>query len=102
MRSVTWMARATTTTVGTGDHAALVRGRHHGVAGTGIGATFNWVGQLRQRHKQAGRQRGGGLPTDRQQLHGRRRHALDLQVEPGKPPMKVNSSTEVQGLNADH
>lgn len=27
--------------------------------------------------------------------------ALDLQVEPGKPPMKVNSTTEVQGLNVD-
>jgi hypothetical protein len=27
--------------------------------------------------------------------------ALDLQVEPGKPPMRVNSTTEVQGLNAD-
>jgi hypothetical protein len=27
--------------------------------------------------------------------------ALDLQVEPGKAPMTVNSSTEVQNLNAD-
>lgn len=27
--------------------------------------------------------------------------ALDLQVKPGKPPMKVNSSTTVQGLNVD-
>lgn len=27
--------------------------------------------------------------------------ALDLQVEPGKPPMGVNSSTEVQGMNVD-
>ena len=27
--------------------------------------------------------------------------ALDLQVEPGKPPFKVNSTTEVQGLNVD-
>jgi hypothetical protein len=27
--------------------------------------------------------------------------ALDLQVEPGKPPMEVNSSTEVQGMNVD-
>lgn len=27
--------------------------------------------------------------------------ALNLQVEPGKPPMRVNSTTEVQGLNVD-
>ncbi len=27
--------------------------------------------------------------------------ALDLQVAPGKPPMTVNSTTEVQGLNVD-
>jgi hypothetical protein len=27
--------------------------------------------------------------------------ALDLQVEPGKPPMKVNSSAKVTNLNAD-
>lgn len=27
--------------------------------------------------------------------------ALDLRVKPGKPPMVVNSSTEVQGLNVD-
>ena len=27
--------------------------------------------------------------------------ALDLQVEAGKPPMRVNSTTEVQGLNVD-
>ena len=27
--------------------------------------------------------------------------ALDLQVEPGKTPMEVNSSTEVQGMNVD-
>ncbi len=27
--------------------------------------------------------------------------ALDLQVAPGKPPMKVNSTVEVQGLNVD-
>jgi len=27
--------------------------------------------------------------------------ALDLQMGPGKPPMRVNSTTEVQGLNVD-
>jgi hypothetical protein len=103
IKKVTWMARATTTIVGLAIMLALVMGvATTALAGTGVGATFNLgkVNTVNALSKLAGSVAGPSLAIDNDSTDAAAT-ALDLQVEPGKPPMKVNSSTEVQGLNAD-
>jgi hypothetical protein len=72
------------------------------LAGTGVGATFN-LGRLNtvnQISRLVGSTDNPMLRVDNNGA-GTNATALDLQVEPGHAPMKVNSSTRVAGLNAD-
>jgi hypothetical protein len=103
IKKVTWMARATTTIVGLAIALALVLGvATTALAGTGAGATFN-LGQTNTVNavsKLVGSVVGPSLTIDNNST-GATATALDLQVEPGKAPMKVNSDAQVANLNAD-
>ena len=103
VRKVTWMARATTTIVGLAIMLALVFGvATTALAGTGIGATFN-LGKTNTANavsKLVGSVAGPSLRIDNNSTNASAT-ALNLQVEPGKAPMKVNSVTQVANLNAD-
>ncbi len=103
VRKVTWMARATTTIVGLAIMLALVLGvATTALAGTGIGATFNLgkTNTVNAITKLVGSVAGPSLQIDNNSTDAAAT-ALDLQVEPGKAPMKVNSATQVANLNAD-
>jgi hypothetical protein len=72
------------------------------VAGSGVGGVFN-LGQTNTVNaitKLVGSVTGASLVVDNNST-GTGATALDLQVEPGKTPMKVNSTTKVANLNAD-
>jgi hypothetical protein len=72
------------------------------VAGSGVGGVFN-LGQTNTVNaitKLVGSVTGASLVIDNNST-GTGATALDLQVEPGKTPMKVNSTTKVTNLNAD-
>jgi hypothetical protein len=103
LKKVTWMARATTTIVGLAIMLALVFGvATTALAGTGIGATFN-LGQtntVNQISTLIGIVAGPSLQIDNNSTDASAT-ALDLQVESGKAPMKVNSDKQVANLNAD-
>jgi hypothetical protein len=103
VRKVTWMARATTTIVGLAIMLALVFGvATTALAGTGVGATFN-LGQTNTVNavsKLVGSVAGPSLQIDNNSTDAAAT-ALDLQVEPGKAPMTVNSGVKVANLNAD-
>jgi hypothetical protein len=103
VKKVTWMARATTTIVGLAIMLALVFGvATTALAGTGIGATFN-LGQINTVNaisKLVGSVAGPSLQIDNNSTDAAAT-ALDLQVEAGKAPMKINSETQVANLNAD-
>ena len=103
IKKVTWMARATSTMVGLAIMLALVMGvATTALAGTGIGATFNLgkVNSVNAVSKLVGSVAGSSLQIDNNSADANAT-ALDLQVEPGKDPMKVNSSAEVENLNVD-
>jgi hypothetical protein len=98
-----WMARGTATMMGLAVMLALTIGlTSTALAGTGVGArldlgktnTVNAVTSL------VGSVTGPTLTLDNNST-GANATALNLQVEPGKPPIEVNSTTEVQGLNVD-
>jgi hypothetical protein len=104
VRKVTWMARATTTIVGLTIMLALVFGvATTALAGTGIGAAFN-LGQTNTVNavsKLVGNIAGPSLQIDNNST-GTGATALDLQVEAGKAPMKVNANAgKATNLNAD-
>lgn len=72
------------------------------LAGTGVGATFN-LGQTNTvdaLSRLVGSTNNALLRIDNDDA-GASATALELRVEPGQAPMKVDSSTKVQGLNAD-
>ena len=72
------------------------------VAGSGVGGVFN-LGQTNTVNaitKLVGSVTGASLVIDNNST-GTAATALNLQVEPGKSPMKVNSTTKVANLNAD-
>jgi hypothetical protein len=72
------------------------------VAGSGVGGVFN-LGQTNTVNaitKLVGSVTGASLVVDNNST-GTGVTALDLQVEPGKTPMKVNSTTKVANLNSD-
>ncbi len=102
-KKVAWMARATTTVVGLAIMLALVLGvATTALAGTGVGARFQ-LGQTNTVNaitKLVGSVAGPSLQIDNNSTNAAAT-ALDLQVEPGKAPMKVNSATQVANLNAD-
>src|SRR5215208_1801011 len=100
---VMWVGRATVFLVGLAVILALVLSvTSAALAGTGVGATFNLgkkntVNRLSQL---VGSTDNALLRIDNNNA-GTNATALDLQVEPGLTPMKVNSSTQVSNLNAD-
>src|SRR5215212_519377 len=96
---VMWVGRATVFLVG----LAVVLGvATAALAGTGVGAAFN-LGRLNtvnQISRLVGKTDAPMLRVDNNAT-GTSATALDLQVEAGHAPMKVDSSTQVAGLNAD-
>lgn len=100
---VLWVGRATIFVVGLTVILAVVLGLASAAfAGTGVGDVFNLgkkntVGQLSQL---VGRSDSAMLKVENDSA-GRDATALNLQVEPGRAPMKVDSSTRVSNLNAD-
>jgi hypothetical protein len=100
-KKVMWIGRATTFCVG----LAVLLGLTAGLATTANAAAgdplklgrINKVSQLTQL---VGSVAGPSLLIDNNST-GTGATALRLEVEPGKPPMSVNSTTEVQGLNVD-
>jgi hypothetical protein len=100
---VMWVGRSTVLLVGLAVILAAVLGvATAALAGTGVGAAFN-LGRLNtvnQISRLVGKTDAPMLRVDNNAT-GTSATALDLQVEPGHAPMKVNSSTQVAALNAD-
>ncbi|HEV2741695.1 MAG TPA: hypothetical protein VGV91_00925, partial [Rubrobacter sp.] len=98
-----WLGRGTATIMGLAMLLALTVGlASTALAGTGVGARFdlgknNAVNALTTL---VGNVAGPSLKIDNNSTASGAT-ALRLEVEPGKPPMSVNSTTEVQGLNVD-
>ncbi len=95
------IARGTALTLGVAVMMALLLGvATTALAGTGIGARFQ-LGQTNTVNaitKLVGSVAGPSLQIDNNSADAT---ALDLQVEPGKAPMKVNSAAQVANLNSD-
>jgi len=97
------VGRATTFMVGLAVILALTVGlATTALAGTGVGARFqlgktNTVNAIT---KLVGSVAGPSLQIDNNSTNANAT-ALDLQVEAGKAPMRVNSETKVSNLNAD-
>ena len=102
-RKVMWVGRATVFLVGLAVIAAVVLGlAAAALAGTGVGGTFN-LGRLNtvnQISRLVGSTDEPMLRVDNDSA-GTNATALDLRVEPRHAPMKVDSSTKVDNLNAD-
>ena len=103
MKKVTWMARTTATLVGLAIMLALVLGAATtALAGTGVGAPSNLgkINTVNAVSKMVGSVAGPSLSIDNNSTNATAT-ALDLQVEPGKTPMKVNSGTKISNINVD-
>ncbi len=102
-KKVTAVGRATTFAVGLAVMLALTVGlASTALAGTGVGARFE-LGQTNTVNaitKLVGSVAGPSLQVDNNSTDANAT-ALDLQVEPGKAPMKVNSYAQVANLNSD-
>jgi hypothetical protein len=100
---VAWVGRTASMVFGLALVLALMIGAASvALAGTGVGGVFN-LGQTNTVNaltRLAGSVAGSSLVIDNNST-GTGATALDLQVEPGKPPMKVNRTTKVANLNAD-
>lgn len=100
---VMWVGRATVFMVGLAVMLAVVLGiATAALAGTGVGATFN-LGQknaVNRISSLVGSTDSAMLRVDNNNA-GTNATALNLQVEPGHTPMRVNSTTQVDNLNAD-
>jgi hypothetical protein len=98
-----WVGRATVFLAGLAVVLALVLSvTSAALAGTGVGAAFN-LGQkntVNRLGQLVGSTDNALLRIDNNNA-GTNATALDLRVEPGLAPMKVNSSTQVSNLNAD-
>jgi hypothetical protein len=102
-KKVMLVGKATTFMVGLAVILALTVGlASSALAGTGVGATFNLgkTNTVNAITKLAGSVVGPSLTIDNNSADPSAT-ALDLQVEPGKAPMKVNSGTKVPNLNSD-
>jgi hypothetical protein len=98
-----WIGRGTATVMGVAVFLALTVGlASTAVAGTGVGARFDLgkTNAVNAISSLVGSVAGPSLKIDNNST-GTGATALRLEVEPGKPPMSVNSTTEVQGLNVD-
>jgi hypothetical protein len=92
-RKFTVLAVAAALTLGTASAA---------LAGSGVGGVFNLgkTNTVNAITTLVGSVTGPSLRLDNNSTNSAAT-ALDLQVEPGKTPMKVNSTTKVANLNAD-
>ena len=100
---VVWVGRATTFMVGLAVIVALTAGlASTALAGTGVGARLDLgkTNTVNAVTKLVGSVVGPSLQIDNNSA-GASATALDLQVEPGKAPMSVNSDGRVANLNAD-
>jgi hypothetical protein len=97
------IARGTALTLGVAVMLAMLLGvATTALAGTGVGARFQ-LGQTNTVNavtKLIGSVAGPSLQVDNNSTDANAT-ALDLQVEAGKAPMKVNSSAKVANLNSD-
>jgi len=103
LKKVMFVGRATTFMVGLAVILALTVGlASTALAGTGVGARFELgkVNTVNAITKLVGSVAGPSLQIDNNNA-GASATALDLQVEPGKAPMSVNSDGRVANLNAD-
>jgi hypothetical protein len=100
---VMWVGRATVFLVGLALILALTVGlASAALAGTGVGATYN-LGKTNAVNAVTtliGSVAGPSLKVDNNSADANAT-ALNLQVEPGKAPMKINSSAKVANLNSD-
>ena len=103
IRKLMWLGRATSTTVGLAILLTLVIGAASAAFGANGGDFIlgrNNVATLLT--KLGGTQGANGAMLEVQNNNaGTDDTALSLKVEPGEPPMKVNSSAVVPGLNAN-
>ena len=100
---VMWVGRATVFIVGLAVLFAAVLGlASAALAGTGVGATFNLgkINTVNRLSQLVGSTDNAMLRVDNNNK-GTGATALTLQVEPGHAPMRVNSGTAVDNLNAD-
>jgi hypothetical protein len=100
---VMWVGRATVFLVGLAVIFAVVLGlASAALAGTGVGATFNLgkINTVNRLSQLVGSTDNAMLRVDNNNA-GTGATALTLQVEPGHVPMRVNSGTAVDNLNAD-
>jgi hypothetical protein len=100
---VMWLGRATVFLVGLAVILALTVGlASTALAGTGVGAPFNLgkTNTVNALSSLVGSVAGPALKVDNNST-GSGATALSLEVEPGKPPMTVNSTAEVHSLNVD-
>jgi hypothetical protein len=102
-KKVVWLGRATTFLAGLAVILALTVGlASTALAGTGVGARFDLgkTNTVNAVSKLVGSVAGPSLLIDNNSTNAAAT-ALDLQVEAGKAPMKVNSQTKVANLNSD-
>src|SRR5215204_473082 len=102
-KKVAWLGRATTFLVGLAVVLALSVGlASTALAGTGVGARFDLgkTNTVSAVTKLVGSVAGPSLQIDNNSTNAAAT-TLDLQVEAGKTPMKVNSAAKVANLNAD-
>ena len=100
---VMWLGKATTFLIGLAVMLALVFGvATTALAGTGVGARFDLgkTNTVNAISRLIGSVAGPNLLIDNNSTNSLAT-ALDLRVESGKPPLKVNSETKVDKLNAD-
>jgi hypothetical protein len=100
---VAWVGRTASMVFGLALVLALMFGvASMALAGTGVGGVFNLgvTNTVNALTKLTGSVAGPSLQIDNNSTNTAAT-ALDLQVEPNKPPMKVNSQTKVTNLNAD-
>ena len=100
---VMWVGKATTFLIGLAVMLALVFGvATMALAGTGVGARFDLgkTNTVNAISRLVGSVGGPNLLIDNNSTNSSAT-ALDLRVESGKPPLKVNSETKVDKLNAD-
>jgi hypothetical protein len=102
-KKVMWLGRATTFLVGLAVILALTAGvASTALAGTGVGSAFNLgkTNTVSAISSLVGSVSGSSLLIDNNSTNSAAT-ALNLQVEAGKSPMKVNSAAKVANLNAD-
>ena len=100
---VMWIGRASVFLVGLAVCLALVFGvAATALAGTGVGAPFNLgeTNRVDAISRLVGTVSGGSLVIDNNSREAAAT-ALDLRVEAGRAPLKVNSNARVARLNAD-